>query len=165
MKNLTKSEIRHLCRTYAQRFVEIQKHEFKRLGIFGTWDEPYLTMSCGYEAQIAREIGALMDSGAVYVGDKPVYWCSSCRTALAEAEVEYADRESPSIYVKFRLDLESCEVFQNLVDKEVSIVIWTTTPWTIPANLAVALNPDFEYAAFEAPASQHSPSSPGTHPS
>ncbi len=151
-EGLTKAELRRRCREYAQRFVDIQSGEFQRLGVFGTWGSPYLTMSYAYEAQIVRELGRFMESGAVYLGKKPVYWCTSCRTALAEAEVEYADKTSPSIYVKFALEDDPADIHPALAGKRVSVVIWTTTPWTIPANLAVALNPEFEYGAYEAPA-------------
>ncbi len=151
-ESLSKADVRRRCRAYAERFVGIQREEFQRLGVFGLWDEPYLTMNYGYEAQIAREFGRFVEAGAVYVGQKPVYWCASCRTALAEAEVEYAEKRSPSIYVKFRFGGDPAEIDPALAGKRVSVVIWTTTPWTIPANLAVALNPEFEYAAYEAPA-------------
>ncbi len=151
-EGMTKAEVRRRCRSYAQRFVEIQREEFKRLGVFGLWDAPYLTMAYAYEAQIVRELGRFMESGAVYVGKKPVYWCASCQTALAEAEVEYADKTSPSIYVKFLLAGDPADLAPALAGKRVSVVIWTTTPWTIPANLAIALNPEFEYGAYEAPA-------------
>ncbi|HSH69300.1 MAG TPA: isoleucine--tRNA ligase [Deferrisomatales bacterium] len=151
-RDMTKAEVRRECRAYAQQHVEIQSVEFQRLGVFGDWDHPYLTMSYDYEAQTVRELGKLMETGAVYIGRKPVYWCASCRTALAEAEVEYADKTSPSIYVKFPLRDDPAQVDPALAGKRVSVVIWTTTPWTIPANLAVALHPEFEYAAYEAPA-------------
>jgi isoleucyl-tRNA synthetase len=151
-RDMTKAQVRRECRAYAQEYVDIQRAEFQRLGVFGDWDHPYLTMSYGYEAQTVRELGKLMESGAVYIGRKPVYWCASCRTALAEAEVEYADKTSPSIYVKFPLRDDPAPVHPALAGKRVSVVIWTTTPWTIPANLAVALHPEFEYAAYEAPA-------------
>ncbi|GAB6062980.1 isoleucine--tRNA ligase [Deferrisoma palaeochoriense] len=151
-ENLSKAEVRRRCRAYAERFVEIQRREFQRLGVFGLWDDPYLTMSYDYEAQIAREFGRFVETGAVYVGRKPVYWCASCRTALAEAEVEYADKTSPSIYVKFPYAGDPAEIAPALAGKRVSAVIWTTTPWTIPANLALAFHPEFEYAAYEAPA-------------
>ncbi|MBE0618844.1 MAG: isoleucine--tRNA ligase, partial [Proteobacteria bacterium] len=151
-EGLSKADVRRRCRGYAERFVGVQRDEFKRLGIFGDWEHPYLTMSYAYEAQIVRELGRLMEAGAVYLGKKPVYWCTSCRTALAEAEVEYADKTSPSIYVKFPLVGDPAGLAPELADKRVSLVIWTTTPWTIPANLAIALNPEFEYAAYEAPA-------------
>ncbi|WP_025323495.1 isoleucine--tRNA ligase [Deferrisoma camini] len=151
-ETLSKADVRRRCRAYADRFVGIQREEFQRLGVFGLWDEPYLTMNYAYEAQIAREFGRFVEAGAVYVGQKPVYWCASCRTALAEAEVEYAEKRSPSIYVKFPFGGDPAEIDPALAGKRVSVVIWTTTPWTIPANLAVALNPEFEYAAYEAPA-------------
>ncbi len=150
-ESLSKAEVRRRCRAYAERFVDVQRREFQRLGIFGDWDDPYLTMSYPYEAQIVRELGRFMETGAVYLGKKPVYWCTSCQTALAEAEVEYADKRSPSIYVKFPLIDDPASLAPELAGKRVSVVIWTTTPWTIPANLAIALNPDFEYAAYEAP--------------
>ncbi len=151
-EGMSKAEVRRRCRAYAERFVEIQRAEFQRLGIFGTWEDPYLTMSYRYEADTVRELGRLMANGAVYLGKKPVLWCASCRTALAEAEVEYADKTSPSIFVKFPLAGDPAALAPELAGKRVSAVIWTTTPWTIPANLAVALNPAFEYAAYEAPA-------------
>jgi isoleucyl-tRNA synthetase len=150
-EGLSKAEVRRRCRAYAQRFVDVQSQEFQRLGVFGDWGDPYLTMSYAYEAQIVRELGRFMETGAVYLGKKPVYWCTSCRTALAEAEVEYADRKSPSIYVKFPFVGDPVTLSPVLAGKRVSVVIWTTTPWTIPANLAIALNPEFEYAAYEAP--------------
>ncbi|MFQ5736068.1 MAG: isoleucine--tRNA ligase [Thermodesulfobacteriota bacterium] len=143
-----KAEIRKRCREYALRFVGIQREDFKRLGVFGLWETPYLTMNHGYQAQILRELGKFAASGAVYKGKKPVHWCSSCRTALAEAEVEYADKTSPSIYVRFEVDAR--EVAERLglpsVDGKTYIVIWTTTPWTLPANLAIALHPELEYS-------------------
>ncbi|MBF8259418.1 MAG: ileS, partial [Actinobacteria bacterium] len=141
---------RKLCRDYAAKFIDIQRKEFKRLGILGDWDNPYLTMSFGYEAGILREFGRFVESGAVYKGTKPVYWCAACRTALAEAEVEYADHTSPSIYVKFRFADPPEKIHPALAGRKVSFVIWTTTPWTIPANLGIALHPDFTYVALEA---------------
>jgi len=147
-QELTKVDIRKRCREYAMRFVEIQKEEFKRLGVFGQWDAPYLTMNYGYEATIMRELGKFVEKGLVYKGKKPVHWCSSCATALAEAEVEYADKTSPSVYVKFEVDAADLEkrLGVSLGGKKAFIVIWTTTPWTLPANLAIALHPDFEYS-------------------
>ncbi|MHB8764266.1 MAG: isoleucine--tRNA ligase [Deferrisomatales bacterium] len=150
--SMSKAEVRRHCRAYAQRFVQIQAGEFRRLAVFGLWESPYLTMNYRYEADTVRELGRLMDSGAVYLGKKPVHWCTSCRTALAEAEVEYADKTSPSIYVKFALTGDPAAIAPALAGKRVSAVIWTTTPWTLPANLAIALNPAFEYGAYEAPA-------------
>ena len=113
----------------------------------GEWDNPYLTMSYSYEATIARELGRFFQRGGVIRSKKPVYWCTSCKTALAEAEVEYHDHASPSIYVKFPLTAESRAKFPELSGKDVYVLIWTTTPWTIPANLAIALHPQFTYTA------------------
>jgi isoleucyl-tRNA synthetase len=144
-------EKRKLCREYAAKFVDIQRDEFKRLGGLGDWQNPYLTMSNSYEATIVREFCKFVESGDVYKGKKPVHWCPSCVTALAEAEVEYADKESPSVFVKFGLDEEAVATFlPGLKGKKVFAVIWTTTPWTLPANLAIAFHPDFEYAAVAA---------------
>lgn len=148
-EKVSQAEKRRLCRAYAERFVGIQREQFKRFGVFGDWDHPYITMDFDYEATTVREFGKLMLSGDVYKGEKPVYWCSSCKTALAEAEVEYADHETPSIYVKFPVISEISEFLPNLAGERVSVVIWTTTPWTIPANLAIALKDDFEYAAVK----------------
>jgi len=147
-ENLSKNQIRKLCRNFADKYINIQRDEFKRLGVFGDWDNPYLTMSYEYEATIIRELGKFIRNGGVYKGLKPVYWCTSCETALAEAEVEYFDHKSPSIFVKFPLIFPLPERIQKLQQFEnISIVIWTTTPWTLPANLAVCLHPDFEYCA------------------
>ncbi|MDH5203328.1 MAG: isoleucine--tRNA ligase, partial [Nitrospirota bacterium] len=143
-------EKRKLCKEYAETFVDIQRYEFRRLGVFGDWKNPYLTMSYPYEAAIVREFCKFVKAGYVYKGKKPVHWCPSCVTALAEAEVEYADKESPSIYVTFRIPAsELKDTLPDLTDKKVFIVIWTTTPWTLPANLALAMHPDFEYIAVE----------------
>ncbi|HLC18927.1 MAG TPA: isoleucine--tRNA ligase [Thermodesulfobacteriota bacterium] len=145
--DLTKPEIRKRCRGYAERFVAIQREEFKRLGVFGVWEEPYLTMSYPYQAAILRELGKFVSRGLVYKGKKPVHWCSSCSTALAEAEVEYADKTSPSVYVTFEVPPGEAEKRLGVTLKgKTSIIIWTTTPWTLPANLAIALHPELEYA-------------------
>jgi len=147
---LSKLDIRKNCRTYAEKYVNIQREEFKRLGVFGEWDNPYLTMDYKYQASILRELGKFVSNGLVYKGKRPIHWCASCQTALAEAEVEYNDKESPSIYVRFKMqDARFKGIFPTLADKDVSIIIWTTTPWTLPANLAIALHPEFEYAAIE----------------
>jgi isoleucyl-tRNA synthetase len=145
-EGMGQQEIRKLCREYAEKFIDIQREEFKRLGVFGEWDNPYLTMNYAYEAAIVRELGKFAGAGGVYKGKKPVYWCGFDETALAEAEVEYADHESPSVYVRFDLP-EAGKALPALQDKNVSIVIWTTTPWTLVANLAVALHPEFDYVA------------------
>ncbi|HMK56123.1 MAG TPA: isoleucine--tRNA ligase [Dissulfurispiraceae bacterium] len=144
------SEKRQLCREYAERFVNIQRDEFIRLGVFGDWMQPYLTMSFGYESTIVKEFFRFVRNGMVYKGKKPVHWCPSCVTALAEAEVEYNDKESPSVFVKF--DVVGDDVgkfFSGLAGRKASVVIWTTTPWTLPANLALAVHPDLSYVAAE----------------
>jgi len=141
------------CRAYAERFVGTMSDQFQRLGILGTWDAPYLTMDFKYQAAIARAFGKFVERGLVYKGKKPVHWCIHCRTALAEAEVEYKDHTSPSIYVEFQLALESAADLAArvpaLAGRPVSVLIWTTTPWTIPSNLAIAFHPEFDYAAYE----------------
>jgi isoleucyl-tRNA synthetase len=143
-------EKRRLCREYAEKFVDIQREEFKRLGVFGVWQDPYLTMSFDYEGAIVRELMEFVRAGYAYKGKKPVYWCPSCVTALAEAEVEYADKESPSIFVKFNLRYEDADrVGLKPKGKAVSLAIWTTTPWTLPANLALAVNPNVKYVAVD----------------
>ncbi len=147
-EGMSQQEIRKLCREYAVKFIDIQREEFKRLGVFGDWDNPYLTMNYPYEAAIVRELGKFVGAGGVYKGKKPVYWCGFDETALAEAEVEYADHESPSVYVRF--DLPGAEkALPSLKGKQTAIAIWTTTPWTLVANLAVALHPEFDYVAAE----------------
>ena len=143
--SLEKSEIRKQCRIYAQEFVDIQKEEFQRLGVLADWENPYLTMNFSYEATIVREFGKFVEQGLVYKGLKPVHWCTSCQTALAEAEVEHADHTSPSIYVKFPIE-SGFPISMTGLDQP-SMVIWTTTPWTLPANLAVCLHPEFVYVA------------------
>jgi isoleucyl-tRNA synthetase len=135
-------EIRKRCREYAQKFVEIQREEFKRLGIVGDWDHPYLTMTPDYEAAVVREFGKVVESGSVYKAKKPVLWCTYDETALAEAEVEYADVTSPSIYVRFRVANDGGRLPSP---HPTYFVIWTTTPWTLMANRAICLHPDFFY--------------------
>jgi isoleucyl-tRNA synthetase len=153
-KGLDTLAIRQLCREYAEKYYRIQRDEFRRLGVLGDWEHPYLTMDPAYEATILREFGKFVAKGGVYKGLKPVLWCTVDHTALAEAEVEYEDHTSPSIYVKFPLVdapgvLSRPAVFGMSLPAEVttvSIVIWTTTPWTLPANQAVCLHPDIDYA-------------------
>ena len=142
-------QMRKLCREYAAKFIDIQKEEFKRLGILGDWENPYLTMNYEYEGLTAGELAKFAHNGGLYRGRKPVHWCSSCVTALAEAEVEYADHTSPSIFVRFRIKDDLSAAIPALAGKDAYVVIWTTTPWTIPANLAVAMHPEFEYVALE----------------
>ncbi|MBI4684660.1 MAG: isoleucine--tRNA ligase [Nitrospirae bacterium] len=143
-------EKRRLCREYADKFVDIQREEFKRLGVFGDWTSPYLTMSYKYEGAIVREFLEFVRKGYVYKGKKPVHWCPSCITALAEAEVEYNDKESPSIFVKFRVKNPKGKLIPDPV-KGAYFVIWTTTPWTLPANLALAVHPNFVYQLIKTP--------------
>ena len=146
------AEFRKRCRDYATRYVEQHKRDFKRLGVFGRWNDPYLTMSHPYEATIAGAFLDFMEKGYVYRGRKPVYWCIHDNTALAEAEVEYEDHTSPSIYVRYKLVQDGAnadKIPSELKGKNVYAIIWTTTPWTIPASMALAFNPDFEYAAVE----------------
>jgi isoleucyl-tRNA synthetase len=135
------------CRAYATKYVGVQREEFRRLGVFGDWDNPYITMAPAYQAVIAREFGRFVGRGLVYKGLKPVHWCMHCKTALAQAEVEYEEQRTPSVYVRF-------PVVAPLPDApsapRPSFVIWTTTPWTLPANLAIAVHPDEEYVALDA---------------
>jgi len=147
--DMTQSQIRKKCRAYAEKFIDIQREEFKRLGGMGEWENPYLTMNYAYEATIARECGKFALNGGLFRSKKPIHWCCSCKTALAEAEIEYADESSPSIYVKFPCRDDLGQVAAELAGKKASIVIWTTTPWTLPANMGIALHPDFVYAAVE----------------
>jgi isoleucyl-tRNA synthetase len=147
--SIPKISKRGACRKYAEKWIKIQKDEFKRLGVLGDWDNPYLTMNYDYQATIAREFNTFLLSGSVTRNKKPVYWCSTCTTALAEAEVEYYDHTSPSIYVKFPILEDFSDIDSALSGDTVSVLIWTTTPWTLPANLAVAFHPDFEYAAVK----------------
>ncbi len=142
-------KIRQECRKYAEKFVRIQKEEFKRLGVFGDWNAPYLTMSYDYEAETARLLGRFVEKGSVYKGLKPVHWCISCETALAEAEVESAEHSSPSVYVSFPLLGDATQIAPQLAGRQVEALIWTTTPWTLPANLAICFHPKFDYALVE----------------
>jgi isoleucyl-tRNA synthetase len=144
---MTPVQIRKACRKYAAKYVELQKKDFIRLGVFGQWDDPYLTMSPQYQSVIAGAFVDFLDKGYVYKGLKPVNWCISCRTALAEAEVEYEDHSSPSIWVRFALTSDPAAIDPALAGRKVWGVIWTTTPWTIPANMAIAYHPSFEYVA------------------
>ncbi|HEX7798477.1 MAG TPA: isoleucine--tRNA ligase [Vicinamibacterales bacterium] len=152
-RDMTVAEFCRACRAYAARFVGTMTSQFQRLGILGTWDDPYLTMDFRYQAAIARTFGDFVERGLVYKGKKPVHWCIHCRTALAEAEVEYEDHSSPSIYVEFPLapdaGAELAARVPALSGRNVSVLIWTTTPWTIPSNLAIAFHPEFDYAAYD----------------
>ena len=148
-REIDKLAFRAACRDYARKWVKAQAEEFKRLGVLGDWGHPYLTIDYGYEAATAREFNRFLTSGAVVRSKKPVHWCSSCGTALAEAEVDYADHASHSIYVKFPVAADLAAALPALAGKKAFVVIWTTTPWTLPANLAVALHPDYTYAVCQ----------------
>jgi len=149
-RDMSIPEIRQACREYADRFFRIQRDEFIRLGVLGSWDDPYLTMENAYEAEIATALQGFMLAGYVQRGLKPVHWCSSCRTALAEAEVEYHDHSSPSVTVAFALADDARDRLEIASGGDAAALIWTTTPWTLPANLAIALHPDLEYALVRA---------------
>jgi isoleucyl-tRNA synthetase len=144
------SEFRAECRKYALKWVDIQRDDFRRLGVLGRWETPYLTMTADYEAAIARAFVEFLDRGYVYKGLKPVNWCIHCRTALAEAEVEYENHTSPSVWVRFALVSDPGGLDPALAGRRVFALIWTTTPWTIPANMAIAFHPNFQYVAAEA---------------
>ncbi len=146
---MTTVQIRQACRKYADKYVGLQTEDFERLGIFGRWDNVYKTMDGPYQAAIARCFVEFYNQGYVYKGLKPVNWCLSCRTTLAEAEVEYGDHVSPSIYVRFRMESVPESIHPSLAGKEVYGLIWTTTPWTIPANLGISFHPRYEYVANE----------------
>jgi len=153
-RDMSKLEIRKACQEYAEKFVAIQSEEFQRLGVFGDWDHPYLTLHKSYEVAIVKALAEFARGGYLYRGKKPVYWCPKDRTALAEAEIEYADHSSPSIYVRLPMvDFDPSQLDDGLSGKTLSLVIWTTTPWTIPANLAVVAHAKLEYVAVPAPGS------------
>src|SRR5687767_14880759 len=155
--DLSQVSFRRACRDHAADALKRQTRDFQRLGIHGLWEDPYLTMSPQYEAETARLFGRFVERGYVYKGARPVYWCIHDQTALAEAEVEYAEHTSPSVYVKFPLSEETLDgkAFKREIlgdeddPRRVFFLIWTTTPWTLPANLGIAVNPNFEYAAVE----------------
>src|SRR5256714_5949771 len=157
-KDMPPLSIRRACREVAANALKRQTRDFQRLGILGEWDNPYITMSDHYEAETARLFARFVERGFVYKGARPVYWCIHDQTALAEAEVEYREHTSPSVYVKFPLSENSvdAEAFKRELlgdendPRKVFFLIWTTTPWTLPANLGIAVNPNFDYAAIEA---------------
>ena len=146
-EDISDAEFRAECRDYAKGQIDIQREEFKRLGITGDWQNPYVTMDFAFEANTVREIGRFLENGGLYKGAKPVHWCVSCATALAEAEVEHEDHTSHSIFVKFKAG-EDLNDINPALTADTSIVIWTTTPWTIPANLAISVGSDLDYAAL-----------------
>jgi len=140
--------VRRACREYAQKYVDLQRSQFERIGVFGRWNDPYLTMSFGYEASIVETFYDFFEKDFVYKGLRPVYWCIHDRTALAEAEVEYEQHTSPSVYVRYALTSDPATIDVALAAKQVFTIIWTTTPWTLPASQAVAFNPTMEYVAI-----------------
>jgi isoleucyl-tRNA synthetase len=143
-------EVRHACRKYAEKYLQIQSDQFQRIGVFGDFDHPYSTMTNGYEAKVIENFYAFFEKGLVYKGLKPVYWCIHDRTALAEAEVEYENHTSPSVYVKYALKSDPAAIAPEFLahDGRISTIIWTTTPWTLPASMAVAFHPRAEYMAI-----------------
>ena len=160
-RTLSREDFLLRCRAYAQEFIDIQRAEFKRLGLFADWETPYTTLAFGYEAAEIRELARVARRGLLYRKKKAVYWCFVDQTALAEADIEYADHESPSVYVAFRTEEAvgalgkhtrpeaMAAVFPFLRGKTVDLVIWTTTPWTLPANLAIAVHPELEYVFYD----------------
>lgn len=146
-QNMSTAQIRKVCRSYADKYIDIQRQDFKRLGVLGEWSKPYITMDFEYESITLAELYKCFKKGEVYRGSKPVYWCHSCVTALAEAEVEYKDHTSITVFVKFPLRDEAKKSLG--LQGDVSAVIWTTTPWTLPANMGIALNPEFEYSVIK----------------
>src|SRR2546426_12740153 len=147
--NMPPLSVRRACREFAANALKRQTRDFQRLGILGEWDNSYITMSDHYEAETARLFARFVERGFVYKGARPVYWCIHDQTALAEAEVEYRLHSSPSVYVKFPLTTDPAQIDPALAGRKVFVLIWTTTPWTLPANLGIAVHPDFEYVAFE----------------
>src|SRR5881275_2372819 len=141
-RDLAPLEVRKRCEAFARKFVGVQREQFKRLGVFGDWERPYLTLDPAYEAEILRAFAIFVEKGLVYESLKPVFWSTGAQTALAEAEVEYQDREDTTVYVKF-------PIMSGDLAGKASIAIWTTTPWTLPANLAIAVHPNELYVARE----------------
>ena len=159
-RQMSTADVRRECQAYAAKYLDIQRNEFKRLGVIGEWAEPYKTMNHPYQAAIVRALGKFVEQDMVYKGKKPVHWCTHCRTALAEAEVEYEPHTSPSIYVEFpmvdpdvwraaALAVAGSADAKASALQAISVLIWTTTPWTIPSNLAIAFHPEFEYGLYD----------------
>ena len=151
--SISEAELRAKCREFAHKNLRGQESEFKRLGVLGNWEHPYLTINPEYEAEQVRVFGEMYKKGYIEKGLKPVYWCAACETALAEAEVEYADHTSTSIYVRFKFEDDAVQKIENILgsktDKDIYAIIWTTTPWTIPSNMAISMHPRFVYTFFE----------------
>ena len=148
MAQTSKAELRGLCRDWATRFIDVQRDEFRRLGVQGDWQNPYLTYTPQYEAGIVEVFKTIYESGAIYRGRKPIHWCTRCHTALAEAEIEYSDEVSPSIHVALEL-ITPLAPFASASDLPQALLIWTTTPWTLPANVAVAVSPEAVYVGMQ----------------
>ena len=141
-------ELREKCAAYARTFADIQTGQFKRLGVIGDWDHPYMTLVPAYEATQIEGFAEMIDKGLVYKGRKAIYWCTDCQTALAAAEIEYADETSPSIFVAYNYT-DAAKIFPELAGKDVDVIIWTTTPWTLPASMAVAVHPRYDYGFYQ----------------
>src|SRR5687768_12815858 len=146
---MSAADFRRACRQFASKYLDLQREDFVRLGILGDWNNPYTTMAFDYEADIADALGRFFQTGIVYKGLKPVHWCTVDQSALAEAEVEYREHTSPSVYVRFRMVDDAVTSLDLPIEKPLYAVIWTTTPWTLPANLAIAVKPEFDYAVVE----------------
>jgi isoleucyl-tRNA synthetase len=145
---ITPIELRNKCSEYAKKFAKVQTGQFKRLGVVGDWEHPYMTLVPAYEATELEGLAEMVDKNLVYKGRKPIYWCTDCQTALAAAEIEYGDETSPSLYVAYKYQ-DADSVFPELAGKDVNVIIWTTTPWTLPASGAVALHPRYQYGFYE----------------
>ncbi len=152
-KKVSDLEFRRMCHDYALHYLDVQREQFKRLGVFGDWENPYVTLKPSFEARQVGVFGEMAKKGFIYKGLKPVYWCSQCETALAEAEVEYMEKRSPSIYVKFPV-VDARNKWGNNCEPAY-VLIWTTTPWTIPANMAIALHPEEEYLLVKSGTEYH----------
>lgn len=148
-EEISSVELRERCKEHASKFIGVQTEQFKRLGVIGDWDDPYITYVPAYEATQIEGFADMVDKGLVYKGRKAIHWCIDCQTALAAAEIEYSDEVSPSIFVAYQYDA-AAKMFPALEGKDVSVIIWTTTPWTLPASLAVAVHPRFDYGFYEA---------------
>ena len=141
-------ELRQKCAAYARSFADVQTGQFKRLGVIGDWEHPYMTLVPAFEATELEGLAEMVDKGLVYKGRKAIYWCTDCQTALAAAEIEYGDETSPSIFVAYEYT-DAAKVFPELAGKDVNVIIWTTTPWTLPASMAVAVHPRYDYGFYE----------------
>src|ERR1700720_105409 len=146
-RDLSPLEVRKRCDAFARKYVDLQREQFKRLGVLGDWEHPYLTLDPKYEAEILRAFAVFVEKGLVYQSKKPVFWSTGAQTALAEAEVEYQERDDTAVYVKFPITEESQRLFNRR--GRTYLVVWTTTPWTLPANLAIAYNPRIDYYIVE----------------